>query len=242
MTETALATRPDPAAESMALVKLAMADGVDVDKLERVIAMRDADVQRRAVQAFHDAMTEFHKGCPTIPRNRTANIATRGGTQFQYQYADLDSIQAAVDPLLRQLGLRYTWDTKVDGPLMTTTCKLSHADGHEVASSLPVPTSSTGGMSDAQRFGAANTYSKRLSLVQVLGLAMSGPDVDGADVTGAGADTITEEQATTLLDWLRDTNSNTEQFLAWAGVEEIADLPASKFEPAMGMLRRKMKT
>ena len=70
---------------------------------------------------------------------------------------------------------------------MTTTCEVSHAGGHEVSSSLPVPTSSTGGMSDAQRFGAANTYRKRLSLVQVLGLAMGDPDVDGADVvSGAG--------------------------------------------------------
>ena len=181
MNETTLAKRTDPAAESTELVKLAMADGVDVDKLAKLIAMRDADLKRQAVQAFHAAMTEFHQACPTIPKNRTAKIATRGGIGYEYQYAELGAIQAIVDPLLRTLGLRYTWDTTVEGTLMTTTCKLSHADGHEVSSSLPVPTSSTGGMSDSQRFGAANTYSKRLSLVQVLGLAMGDPDVDGAD-------------------------------------------------------------
>jgi hypothetical protein len=239
MSGTALAKKVDPARESMDLVKAALAKDVDVDKLEKLIAMRDADLTRRARQAFHDAMTEFHRLCPTIPRNRTANVATRGGTGYAYQYADLDTIQNKVDPVLSPLGLRYGWDTSVDGATLVVVCTVSHVNGHESPSSFSCPTGSSAGMSEAQKHAAALTFAKRQTLCNALGLKMSGPDVDGADTVPE--QTISEKQAHTLSEWLKDTESDEGKFLAWAGVDALELLPASRYAAAMTMLERKAK-
>ncbi len=237
--EAAPLARIDPAAESMRLVAAATEKNLDVDKLERLIAMRDADLQRRAVQSFHDSMSEFHRLCPTIRRTRTAKITTRSGSQYSYQYADLDAIQYTVDPILRSLGLRYTWDTGVDDTLMTTTCLLSHVDGHEVPSSFSCPTQSDAGMSAAQKFGSATTYGKRQSLVAVLGLAMGDPDVDGAELANGESSTISEEQARDLSELIESVNGNKARFLTIFGIADLGDLPANRYDEAVAKCKSK---
>ncbi len=255
MTETALAKRSDPAAESTELVRLAMAEGVDVGKLERLIAMRDADLDRLSIASFNEAFAAFKADCPKIVR-RTEDeyiTVTRNGQRRKRMYATLEDIAHVVDPALSACGLTYDWEDAVVSATgsLTRRCVIRHRDGHSRGTtSAPIPiegseaykamtTRKETSASPQQRIGVADTYARRYSLVAALGLTTVDEDTDGR--SDAPDETITEQQAAKLLDWLRDTNSDTAKFLDWAGVKELADMPASRFDAAMQMLKRKAK-
>ena len=256
MSETQLATRPDPASESIELVKLAMTDGgVDVDKLERVIAMRNADLERRAVAAFNEAFATFKAQCPKIVRRTEDEFitVTRNGQRCKRTYATLEDIAGVVDPVLSACGLTYDWEdaaVSAKGSL-TRRCVVRHKDGHSRSTnSAPVPIEGSEdykamtarketSASPQQRVGVADTYARRYSLVSALGLTTVDEDTDGRP--DAPVDTITEDQATTIREWLRDTGADEARFLTWLGIAEVAEMPAAKYDVAMASLRRKAK-
>ncbi len=71
------------------------------------------------------------------------------------------------------------------------------------------------------------TYLQRYSLVQALGLA-AGNDDDGK-AAGLGP-TITQEQADYLRELLEASGKNRAQFLKWAKIEQIEQVPASSYQ------------
>ena len=50
---------------------------------------------------------------------------------------------------------------------------------------------------------------------------------------------ITDEQADSIRDLIKETKTDANRFLKWAGVESIPDIPASKFNNAVAMLNAK---
>ena len=228
----------DPAQGS--LLEMALEKGVDVEKLERLIALQERAADRNARSGFLEALRSFQEECPPPPKSKTAKIATAGGGSYSYSYATLDGIATTIRAVLHRHGLSYTWTTEASDDLsvLNVVCILRHVDGHEERATFPVPVETSAKMSAAQKTGSALTYGRRQSLVSVLGLTTAEDDVDGA--TGASdSESIDSAQIKDLNKLLSTSGADTKRFLAYMGVGALAEITQDDFKKAIASLNRK---
>jgi hypothetical protein len=177
--------------DAQLLLQKAVEGNANIETIERLVALAKDVRGEQAREAWHEAMAEFQRRCPSIKKTSHAEIVTARGF-YSYSYAPLDQIMETIRPLLGELGLSVSWSsTKIDPQRITMSCQISHVLGHKESSgeiSMPIPDASErGGGNTAQRVGSALTYARRYSLLQVTGLAPE--DDDDAGSTGkAGAE------------------------------------------------------
>lgn len=220
------------------ILRIAVESKVDVNTIERLVALHERMSDRSAAHEFNVAHAAFQDECPSIPKTSTAKIVSKGGGGYSYSYAGLDQIAKVVRPFLRKHGLSYSWDSKVEGAMITVTCTLKHIGGHSETAKFMSPTKPlTDSMSAQQEVAAALTYAKRQSLVQVLGITTCDPDSAIADGVK-----ITEEQATEIEGLLTASGSDRAKFLAYMNVEDVPSILARDFNRARAALKAKAAT
>lgn len=208
----------------------------DVAKLLSVYRELKAD---KAEQEYNVAFAAFQGECPTIPRKKTAKIATSSGASFSYTYADVETIMETIGPTLAEHGLSVSFeDSKVDGNMLTATCRCSHIGGHSRESSFEVSTETKAGMSPQQKYGAASTYAQRRALSSRLGLWTGDPDDDGGEPP-APPQKLTQEQEARIAALVTEAGQDWGKLLAWWGVANLADAYQDKYEEAVRNLERK---
>lgn len=222
----------ETATEIGQLLKIAVEKQVPVETLERIQAMYERMEDRNAAKAFNVALAAFQNECASIKRTKEAKITPNSGTGFKYKYAELDDIAKATRPLLTKHGLSYTWDSSMDGTAIVCTCKVSHVAGHFQTATFRCPTETSAGMSAQQRHASALTFARRQSLIQALGLTMTDQDTDGASM-----ERITEQQALTIEDWIKDSGADRGKFLNSLGVGAVGEIPAKEFKRAVNSLK-----
>ena len=168
------------------LLKLALAKDIGIDVMESLLAMAQKVREEEARSAWHLAMAEFQMSVPEIVKNKTATIKTKAGYSFEYSYASLDAVIAAVRPALAGVGLSITFDVKPHANGMEVTCIVGHAGGHRERCPVIIPIS-TDNFNAAQSVASAMTYGRRLSCLCALGLAPEDFDDDGV---GTGSEEV----------------------------------------------------
>lgn len=225
----------------MSILSAAVASGMAPEALGKLVDLAERMDAANARKAFADAMARFGAICPPVQR-RTENSqfqVTRDGRKVNRMYASLDDIAATVRKPLAECGLSYRWSNAVihEGKL-TITCVVSHELGHSESSSITLPTESRAGCSEAQKIGSVNTYAQRYSLVNALGLTSCDEDTDG-NADDAPEAKISEADLLALEVALDDAKADVAKFKQWAGVERLADIPASKVAGAFAAVARR---
>jgi hypothetical protein len=168
---------PLAAVNAESLLSQAITAGVNIETLERLVALRATLRAEQAQQAFLEAMAGFQGECPVIPKDATAK-----GGKFSYNYAPLDTIITTIQPHLRRWGLIHTIDTRqVDENGVTyqeATCTISHVQGHSQTSTFRAPIDQGASMNDMQKAASAQTYAKRYALVNAYGIVTGDEDDD----------------------------------------------------------------
>jgi hypothetical protein len=200
----------------MSLLESAVASG-NIELAEKLMSLQERWESSNSRKAFEKALAAAKSEIPVIVRNATGHNAKK--------YADFAAIASAVDPILGRHGLSYRFRT-VQTDKITVTCIL-FGHGHAEETSLAGPADTSGNKNAIQSIGSTLTYLQRYSLVQMLGLAASNDD-DGK--AGAGAATITQQQADDLRDLIEVKGANRAAFLKWAKHERFEDIPADRFE------------
>jgi len=217
-------TGPPPSAavtDITQLLAVAVEKQVPVETMERLVALHERMSDRAAAQEFAASLAAFQSECPSISRSSTANITTKSGARFSYQYADLNEIVKSIRPLLHARGLSYSWDSTTASGILTCICKLRHVNGHIEEASFTAPTESSAGMSEQQKCAAALTFARRQSLVQVLGLTTCDPDTDAAL---GSPEPITSVQVLKLLDLIKESEADMARFLKFAKVKKLEEV------------------
>jgi hypothetical protein len=246
--------KPEPEAETVALavvpaapaapvefglLQLAIEKNLDIDKLERLIALRNQEREFAAAQAFATAMAEFQKRCGPIDKGKLVDYVTKSGVRIHYKHADLRDIQNAIKPICGDLGLSYSWSNVIDGGKLTTTCTVLHAGGHSRSASFTCPVeNSNPGMSDQQKPAGALTFGERYTIIQAFGLVTAEPDTDG-EQGGAVAEKITQQQADDLRALAGEVNVKVERILRAAHVEKLEDVLATHYQRIVETLAAK---
>lgn len=241
-TETKDLAKVEAPTDVSSLVRLAIEEKVDVEVLERLVALQERVTDRLARIDFFAALKSFQDECPELHKSKSAQIVTKGGGKYGYTYAPLDGIAKTVRPILHKHGLSYSWTTEPSelANVLQVVCVLRHVEGHEERATFPVPTDTAAAMSAAQKSGAALTYGQRMSLVSVLGITAT-DDVDGAESEG-GHGTISDDQVEELNDLITASKADFEKFKAYMGVEYIDEIKQHDFPRAVSALARKAVT
>jgi len=162
------------------LISQAIEKGVNVDTMERLLAMRRELKAEHAKEEFNRAMAEFQSECPII--KKTKKVLNKDKTT-RYSYAPIDSIVNQVRSLLKAHNFSYTIDTKTENDKVLAICTVTHAAGHSQTSSFDIPIDKESFMNNQQRFASALTFGKRYAFCNAFGI-LTGDEDD--DSKGAG--------------------------------------------------------
>lgn len=163
-----------------ALLAQAVQNNVPVEMMERLFALREKVKAEEAKEAFVEALANFQQEMPVI--KKTKNVMNKDGRSVRYTYAPLDSIATQIRKLVAQNGFSYTWNTEKKEGQMIVTAKLTHKLGHFETSSLEIPIDTEGFMTAPQKVASAQTFAKRHTLCNVLGISTGDEDTDATDV------------------------------------------------------------
>ena len=221
------------------LMEVAIEKEGAIDVIKELVGLRNAEMDRQAEHAMNDALHRFKAKCPPIPRAKAgAKLSNRDGSSAtRLFYADLDTIQAIVDPILAQCGLTYAWSNEATTEVVVTRCILTHVMGATRESAMALPVSGPPKSSKTQAHSGTRTFGKRLTLSDVLGIATM-DDGDGADETG---ETISDEQLATLEDIITEGGVDRKAFLEYAQLQALGDLRASDYDRAKRELEENVK-
>jgi hypothetical protein len=215
------------------LLRVAIEKGTPVEALEKLVSLHERMEARQAARLFAEAMGAFQRECPQIKKGSTAKIATKSGSSYEFTFAPLEEIAAVINPILARHGLSYNWDMTVKDGMLTDVCTVRHIAGHSVPSSVTVPIATSSGMSEQQKVSAANTFAKRLSLSNALGIITMDDDPEAKE---ADPTPISDDQATVVADRVKDLKINAGKFLKYVGAKSVATIRAVDYERAIAAL------
>jgi hypothetical protein len=219
------------ATENTAMVsmfeRMASDPNVDVDKLERLMQMRERAIERSAKTDFDAAMAEMQPELPVI--------GERGKAAGRYTYALWEDINSQIKPVLQQHGFALTFRTDFKSGISITGV-LSHRAGHREETSITLPADGSGNKNDVQAAASSVSYGKRYTAGALLNLTSHGED---DDAYRAVVETISDDQEIQINDMLEATGSDKAKFLKWLKVEKVSDIPAKSFDSVLATLRAK---
>jgi hypothetical protein len=248
---------PDPI---LAMIERAARDvTVDIEKFERLMAMKERVEAQAASIAFAEAFAELQPELPTIDRTGRIVVYSKAlreraekegpqvfeGQQPQQKtpYATLDDILEALRAPLGKHGfsIRFEHPTTSDNRLATTAI-LRHRTGHEErATTPPLQHDSTGSKNNAQAVGSALTYGRRYALMAVLPIVSHAPQDADDDGRAAGAALIDSDQLAQVQQLLADTKSNEGVFFLTIGCAGFDDMTVRQWKRAIGLLEEKKR-
>lgn len=211
---------------------------VDIDKVERLMVMRERLMDRQAKGAYAAALAEMQPKLPVIERRgRIVVPAKDGKTGHSTPYALWEDVNEAIRPHLADHGFALSFRVRKEADRIEVTGVLSHREGHSEETMLSLPMDSTGSKNNVQAIGSSVSYGKRYTAFALLNITSRGEDDDGA--AAGDAATITNEQREKLQDLIIETGSDPRKFCAHMKVPALEDMPASKFAAAVAALESK---
>ena len=223
------------------IARAARDPSVDIDKMERLIAMQERVQSREAEVAFNAALSELQPNLPVI--DERGGIKDRNGN-VQSTYALWEDVNEAIRPVLAEHGFALRFRTQREGDQISVTGILSHRAGHKEETTLALPTDSSGSKNAVQAVGSSTSYGKRYTAFALLNITSTGEDDDG---NKAGLKhPISVDQYNTLKKLITSVQADENKFLDYLvnakrmpayGV--LSDLSASNFQFAKDSLMLK---
>ncbi len=230
---------PDESATLISLIHRAASDpNVDISKMERLFDMHEKMETRRAISAYNEAMAKAQAKMPAIVRNKE-------NKQTNSKYADLWAIADEALPVIHEHGFGLSFaeaPPKKEGNYIGISCTATHAGGHEKEYHFDVPVDDAGlkgtkNKTVTHAYGSTMTYGRRYATCGVFNIIVKDADTDGNTPQG----TITEEQASCLLELLSGENQDMPGFCAAYRIDKIGDLPANQYDGALKRIENRNK-
>lgn len=155
------------------LISQALAQGVPVETLERLMDLSERWEAKQAKSAYLSAMSKFQSIVPEIIKSKKGHNS---------KFAPLSKITKTIQSALETCGLSYRWKfDDVDGQIKCS-CIASHIDGHSETDTMIAGKDSSGNKSEIHAIGSTRTYLQRYTLIGVLGLSTADDDNDGQTI------------------------------------------------------------
>jgi len=213
--------------------RVAMDPNADIDKLERMLAMKERLDAKNAEAEF---ATAFARASASFP-----NIPLRGEGHNKKPYALLKDIMEYTRPALSENGIALSFSIDVSQEVVVSAI-LAHRSGHTRTTSIALPRDSSGSKNAVQAIGSSQTYGQRYTAQAILGLSLGEDTEDDGQSVGA-AETVDAEQYIKLRDALESSGMDPVKFHTAFGhkTPDSADLqffPAARFQEAIDRLAK----
>ena len=171
--QTAMVTTPAQ------LLEIAVNQGADLDKLERLMALQERWEANEARREFVQAMAAFKSEPLDIFKRKQIGYTTKDGEFVGYKHAELSDVASVVVPSMARHDLSHRWEVKQEGGRIIVTCIVTHKRGHSEAVTLDGAPDNSGKKNAIQQVASAVTYLQRYTLLAATGMATKGMDDDG---------------------------------------------------------------
>lgn len=240
----------EPLSETAALLsmieRVARDPNSDIEKFERLVAVKERMEDKVREAAFNTAMSAAQAEMEPVARD-AENNHTRS------KYATLEAISEAVRPVYTQHGFSLSFGSE-PSPIQgcyRIYCIAAHTAGHSrrYEADLPADVAGSQGKTNKtaiQGFGSTMSYGRRYLTLLIFNVALKDEDDDGQK---AGVETITDEQAGELRTSLEELDGRSKKpdleataanFCALFNVEKLGDIPATRYAEASMILRQKL--
>lgn len=162
------------------LLNMAVQQGADIDKLEKLMDLQTRWEQNEARKAYHQAIAEFKTESINIIKNKSVSFDNSNGGKTEYKHATLSNILELTVPVLAKYGLSHSWSTEQADGLVTVKCFLTHSAGHSESVSLFSSPDTSGKKNGIQQIGSTISYLERYTFLAITGLAAKDQDDDGS--------------------------------------------------------------
>ena len=203
---------------------------VDIDKLQKLIELKNSEEARTAKSLYNQSMAACQAEMPEIQELGQAHNGIR--------YAKYEDIVKAVKPLLKEHGFSFQAKTDFKDKQLVATGIVSHASGHSEETTIQLPFDTGGAKNGVQAIGSSISYAKRYLFCMLFNITTGGEDDDGC---AAGIEVISDDQARSIKERLKQTGSDVKKFLAVLGINSVDEMPASLYAKADNALTRKEK-
>ena len=228
--QTAMVTTPAQ------LLEIAVNQGADLDKLERLMALQERWEANEARREFVQAMAAFKSEPLDIFKRKQIGYTTKDGEFVGYKHAELSDVASVVVPSMARHDLSHRWEVKQEGGRIIVTCIVTHKRGHSEAVTLDGAPDNSGKKNAIQQVASTVTYLQRYTLLLATGLAAK----DQTDDDGQGG-VISDQQAMTIETLIKDTKADRLRFLKFMGASNVDSIPANQYDRAINALRSKAR-
>lgn len=161
----------------------------------------------------------------TLTKNQKADIPTKNGGKYSYQYVDI----AQIHEYLEQNNMKYIQQIKRienDDYVMTLRYVNGEWEKEWLQGARVVQATLMGNNNPAQEQGSALTYARRYSLLMAFGLATEDDDANSLNKNSKQEPKATQKQIDILLENYED--ENLDKLLKVNNIEKIEDISMKK--------------
>jgi len=230
------------ATENTAIIQMieraALNPAVDIDKMERLLAMQERVIDRNAKGAFTSALAQMQPKLPVITER--GQISTDKGATVQSTFAKWEDINDAIRPLLAEYGFALNFRIKRTDAIVAVTGVLSHREGHSDETTIELSVDSSGNKNGVQAVGSSISYGKRYAAVALLNITSRAPqDRDDDGQAGGDPEWISADEVSELLALIEDVGADRGRFLDYLKIDTLSRLPKKRLAGAIKSLEAK---
>jgi hypothetical protein len=244
----AVAPVPRVGDETSALISMieraARDPAVDLDKMERLYAMKERMDATMAKAAYISALAEMQPNLPIIDKRGKIERKSKDSNGSMKEaratkYALWEDVVEAITPILSAHGFSLSFRIKQDARVEVTAV-LGHRAGHCEETSMSLPIDESGAKNNLQGWGSSVSYGKRYTAFALLNIIARGEDDDGNAAGDTSASTpVTPEDLATLKSLIDETDYQIGKVCEYYSVESLDDLTRKQYEHAKALLTTK---
>lgn len=181
---------PMPEATPMQMVAIAVQQGADLAKIEKLMELQERWEKNQARKAYVAAMAAFKANPPIILKNKHVSFSLKTGGRTEYNHATHDEVTNKIIMAMAPHGLSHNWTVRQEGNMVFVKCAITHELGYSESTEMFGPPDTTGTKSAIQAIASTTTLLQRYTLLSISGLTsqeISNNDADDLrDDHGAG--------------------------------------------------------
>lgn len=236
-TQLTVQAEQSPAQSIIAVIERAATNpDVDIEKMERLLAMQERIMSRDAEMAFNADFALLQAEIPSI--SEKGEIKNSSGA-VQSRYARFEDINAIIKPLLKQYGFAMSFRTGFEDKSILVTGVLSHKMGHKVETTIALPLDTSGSKNNVQGVGSSTSYGKRYTMCALLNISTGGEDDDGQS---AAVKYINPTQRDIILEKLDRAGKTADALCKSLKVASLSDIPATWFDQVIAKISQSAAT
>jgi len=228
-----------PETTPASLLAIAVKQGADLDKLEKLMNLQERYEQNEARKAYVAAMAEFKKNPPEIVKDMTVSF---GQGKTSYTHASLAGATQAITTELSKHGLSGKWDINQDEKGISVSYILTHIAGHSETTTMTANADTSGSKNSIQAIASTVSYLERYTMLAGTGLAAKGMDTDG-NLPKEEPEPITKKQTKQIRDLIKATGSDETKFMVWMknmhGTAKVEELDSENANQVIATLKAK---